>query len=687
MNLHPRKPALPESREANPVDRFVEHYFAENKRSPRAVVEDRIFARRVFLDVIGLLPTPEELEKFESDNSKGKREKLVDELLGRNLDYAQHWLTFWNDALRNDYKGTGYIDGGRKQITGWLFDALVKNKPYDRFVSELIHPTAESEGFAKGIVWRGVVNASQTPEMQAAQNISQVFMGVNLKCASCHDSFINDWTLADAYGLASVYAKDQLEMFKCDVPTGKKATMRFIYPELGEIDPALPKEERLEKLAEIMTSDRNGRLTRTIVNRLWAKLMGRGLIEPVDEMDNPAWNQDLLDWLAGDLADNGYDLKKTLKVILTSKAYQLPSAPAPESVKGKFVFEGPLIRRMSAEQFVDAVAQVTDIWDRNAAAKLNFAALSGRELASNLDDQPAKAKWIWSHERAAQKADASTVYFRKLIELPKSLEEASFIVTCDNTFKVYINGREAGSGKDFSKPAVLDVRKYLREGINLVAIAARNWPGAPNNPDAEQSNPAGLWMYARIRGSGTENGNKVFDFGSDANWICASDASEDWFKPAYATVNWNRAAELGGANMAPWKMGERFAETLANFDALRMVRASLANNDALMTALGRPNREQVVTSRPAAATTLQALELTNGPTLAAELKKAGEEIARENRDAGKLIQELYAKALGREPSEPELSTSKELLGSPVQPEGVEDLLWAMTMLPEFQLIY
>jgi hypothetical protein len=689
VNLHPRKPELPQSNYANPVDRFIFKYFAETKYNPKQPVEDRVFARRAFLDVIGLLPTPEELERFVADKSEDKREKLVEELLGRDLDYAQHWLTFWNDALRNDYKGTGYIDGGRKQITSWLFAALVKNKPYNEFVSELIHPNTESEGFAKGIVWRGVVNASQTPEMQAAQNISQVFMGVNLKCASCHDSFINDWTLADAYGLASIYAKEQLEMFKCDAPTGKKAVMRFIYPELGEISTELPREDRLQRLAEIITSESDGRLTRTIVNRLWARFMGRGLIEPVDEMENAAWNQDLLDWLAADLADNGYDVKHTMRLILSSRAYQLPAVAVPERQNAKFVFQGPLIRRMSAEQFIDAVAQITDVWDRSAAAKVNFAALSGEELDADLRNQPVQPKWIWSHERAAQKAEPSTIYFRKIIELPKVPDEAVFIVTCDNSFKLYINGREAGAGKDHTKPAVLDVRKHLREGINLIAVAARNWPGAPNQPEAEQANPAGLWFYARIRNSGDANSaeSKRSDFGSDESWICAQDVSDDWFKPSYVTANWNRAAELGGPNMAPWKLGEKFAETLANFNFVRTVRAALANNDALMTALGRPNREQVVTSRATVATTLQALELTNGPTLAAELKKAGEQIAREKTDATELVAQLYEKALGRKPTETEFSASKEIVGSPVQPEGVEDLLWAMTMLPEFQLIY
>ena len=192
--------------------------------------------------------------------------------------------------LRNDYKGTGYIDGGRKQITTWLYSALLTNMPYDQFVAQLINPTPDSEGFTKGIVWRGVVNASQTPQMQAAQSICQVFMGVNLKCASCHDSFINDLTLADAYGLAGIYADGPLEMVRCDRPTGKKADLRFIYPELGAFDSDLEKPARLQRLAEIITQPQDARLTRTLVNRLWQRFFGRGLVEPVDDMEKPAWN-------------------------------------------------------------------------------------------------------------------------------------------------------------------------------------------------------------------------------------------------------------------------------------------------------------------------------------------------------------------------------------------------------------
>ncbi len=179
---------------------------------------------------------------------------------------------------------------------GGCTPALLDNLPYDQFVAQLVNPSKLSDGFTKGIIWRGAVNASMQPPMQAAQNISQVFMGVNLKCASCHDSFINDWALADAYGLAAIYSEKPLELVHCDKPTGQLATVRFLYPELGTLDPGLAPPARVQRLAEILTSRDNGRLARTIVNRLWARLLGRGLVASLDDMEQPAWNRDLLDW-------------------------------------------------------------------------------------------------------------------------------------------------------------------------------------------------------------------------------------------------------------------------------------------------------------------------------------------------------------------------------------------------------
>jgi len=352
----PRKVALPEGKSVNPVDRFLSPYYTKNNIEEVSLVEDAVFARRVFLDVLGILPTAGELKDFRENTRIDKRQHLVKELLADKENYAEHWVTFWNDSLRNSYTRQ-YHGGGGKPITGWLKSALMENKPYDQFVRELINPVGGSDGFIKGVAWRGTVNASQVTEMQAAQNVAQVFMGLNIKCASCHDSFINDWTLKETYSFAAIFAGSPLDIHRCDKPTGEKAEPAFLYPELGTIDPGAPPEKRIEQLAEIMTSPENGRMARTMVNRLWAIFFGRGLIEPVDEMDNPAWNTDLLDWLAVDFAESGYDLKHTMSILLNSRAYQRPAVSLDEE-EDDFVFRGPVVRRMFAEQFLDGLDQV-----------------------------------------------------------------------------------------------------------------------------------------------------------------------------------------------------------------------------------------------------------------------------------------------------------------------------------------
>jgi hypothetical protein len=373
--LEPRNVPIPAAHDGltNPIDLLLAPYFEQHQIKPGAVVDDRVFARRVYLDITGLLPPPAELEAFVADTNPDKRTVLVRKLLSDDAAYAANWLAFWNDLLRNDYKGSGYVDGGRKQITAWLYGALVSNMHYDQFLRELVTGANGSEGFVKGIIWRGVVNAAQTPQMQAAQNLSQVFMGVNLKCASCHDSFINQWKLTDSYGLAGVYADQALAMERCTKPLNKTAPIKFIYPQLGSIDQSLPREKRIAELADIMTSKQNGRLTRTIVNRLWQRLLGRGLIEPVDEMDNKPWNADVLDALAWDLAQH-YDLKKTIETIVLSRAYQLPAVISGSEGAKDYVFAGPTVRRMSAEQFADAVSTITGIWPEKRDAKLTRAA-------------------------------------------------------------------------------------------------------------------------------------------------------------------------------------------------------------------------------------------------------------------------------------------------------------------------
>lgn len=674
-NLHPRPGELPDRPESHPLDRFTQAYLARNQITVPPAVGDRPYARRVYLDVIGLLPTPEELEAFVRDPAPDKRERLVQTLLSDPQRYAQHWLTFWNDLLRNDYKGTGYIDGGRKQISPWLYAALRDNKPYDQFVRELVNPSEASEGFTKGIVWRGEVNASMTPPMQAAQNIGQVFMGVNLKCASCHDSFIDDWQLSDAYGLAGIYAEERLQMVECDKPTGRFAALKFLFPELGAVEAQAPRATRLEQLARIITSSENGRLSRTIVNRLWARFLGRGLVEPLDVMQNEAWDPDLLDWLAEDLVAHRWDLKRTMELILTSQAYQLPAVSLPEKPEADFVFHGPGIRRLSAEQFRDALGSLTGVWQDRPEGGLDGLLIEKGEAQSLAADP----FWIWTDAHAAAAAAPGTNWFRKTVVLTASPTEATLFFQADNAARVYINGERARGTEpsDWSQPGLLDLRKLLKPGTNVIAIEAVNGGDAPN--------PAGLLVYGKVREPGP-SGEVVRDFASDASWRATTQRVENW-REVSPDGDWGAAQVLGSTHIGPWQVGTAFAEIVSGRSVYGQVRASLTPADPLALALGRPNREQVTTVRQSMPTTIQALELTNGETLARLLQRGAQQLVATNADGRTLAERVFTQALSRPPTPQELALAVDLIGAQPKQEGVEDLLWSVAMLPEFQLTF
>jgi len=654
--LAPRHPKLPLAKPGagllNPIDRLLAPYFAANKITLPRPADDRTFARRVYLDTVGLLPPPDELNAFVHDRQPGKRARLVGRLLGDNTAYADHWLTFWNDMLRNDYAGTGYIDGGRTQITDWLYGALWHNLPYDKFVAQLVAPTPDSAGFTNGIVWRGTVNASQTPAMQAAQNVSQVFLGVNLKCASCHNSFVSSWKLADAYGMAGVYspANGPLEMVRCDKPTGQAAPIKFIYPSLGTIDGSAPREKRMAQLATVLTSRADGRLTRTFVNRLWAKLMGRGLVEPTDEMDSRPWDPDLLDWLASDFADHGYNVKRTIALIVTSRAYQLPAVGQPSERNDDYRFTGPTVKRMSAEQFCDAVSRLTNVWP-SPANPLRIK-----------DGQP-----IPPPGRSAATRFESGVIKSGTVPIDIDITGArslSLVVTNGGTASV------ADDWADWAEPTLTGPKGTIK-------LTDLKWASATTGYGTIQINKNIIGKPLRLAGKTFAGG-----IGTHANSVIT-----------YLLLpGMTRFRATAGPDTGALEEGKGVT-TLAFFvltgdRALVETRAALAQADPLQRALGRPNREQVVTQRLTAATTLQALELTNGQTLTGMLDAgAARWTADRSQPPARLVNALYFQALGRLPTLAERKAALAEIGSSVRPDGVEDLLWALVMLPEFQLVY
>lgn len=365
------KPADPPGEAGvHPIDRWLADWWAKEKVQPSILCDDATFCRRAYFDLIGLPPTETDMQQFLVDTGSDKRARLIDALLADNPAYAEGWMAWWCDLLRNDEQTS--IDGLRKPITKWLFAALLNNMPYDRMVAELVNPGNDGpDGYLKGINWRGRVNASQRPPVQAAQNVGQVFMATNIKCASCHDHFTRPYLLDDSYGLASFFSDENLEVYRCDVPTGHVIPPRFPIRGLGEVAENADRATRGKAVAEMLTTPRNPRFAKAMANRMWKRLMGRGLFEPVDDIYAKPSNPELLDWLAYEFMRQDYDLKQLIRLLMTSQAYQLAShAESADqiraSAKAPGVFTGPPIRRLGSEQFADAVSRLTGHWPQVA---------------------------------------------------------------------------------------------------------------------------------------------------------------------------------------------------------------------------------------------------------------------------------------------------------------------------------
>lgn len=674
--LKPRRPELPPVVEGrtHPIDRIIDAHLAKLKLPRPQQIDDVTFARRAYLDIIGLLPTPAELQAFTADSRPEKRAMLVKELLADDVDYAEHWLTFWNDLLRNDYSGTGFITGGRTQISKWLYRALVTNKPYDVMVRELIAPpNADSAGFGNGIRWRGEVSAGQTVEIQFAQSVGQALLGINLKCASCHDSFIDRWKLSEAYGLAAIYSNRPLEIHRCDKPINETAEAAWLFPELGQIDPKAPQPERLKQLAALMTHPENGRFTRTIVNRLWQRMMGRGIVHPIDAMQSEPWNHDLLDYLASEFTDHHYDLKQMIEFIATSRAYQEQVQKITKDLdEREYVYSGPRARRLTAEQFMDAIWQLTG----QAPKRFDAPLLRGKP-ASDAESQAVVGKWIWSRADTSQAAAGETITLRQTWELKTAPTQALAAVSCDNSYVLTINGQFVQAGETWNAPDSVLLSNRLQAGKNEIVIVAKNGGTGPN--------PAGLFFEARAyQADGTFE-----TLGSDDRWQWTAQQPDRNGRFQTPPTDWQPAALVANPEVWSSQVGSELATIVSQGSAAAglMVRASLVKSDFLMRSLGRPNRDQIVTVRPADLTTLEAIDLSNGQILADILDRGSKKLIAEKwSSTTEFVQWLYRSALSRDPSPEELAVLTEALGDKLTEQGIQDALWSVVMLPEFQMV-
>ncbi len=360
-------------RMANEIDRLATKRHESLGLIRSEPCSDAEFLRRSSLDTLGLLPDPAQSRSFLADTSPDKREKFIDAMLSRDVEWADHWATKWGDLIRPNTQHVGVK--AVFVLDQWLRQQFRENRPYDAFVRDLVTATGSTHDFGPATLFR-----DKREPADLAQYFSRVFLGVRLDCARCHHHPSEKWTQDDYYGFAAFFGSIKRKGTGISAPISGDAEYIYSAPGKGVEHPVTkvvmpPKppetpaptipegEDPREALADWMTAPDNPFLARAAVNRIWGEFFGRGIVDPVDDFraSNPATNQELLDWLAKDFVAHQFDLKHLVRTILLSETYQTSSLPNESNLADVRDFSRSYRRRLPAESMHDAVAAVTKV--------------------------------------------------------------------------------------------------------------------------------------------------------------------------------------------------------------------------------------------------------------------------------------------------------------------------------------
>jgi hypothetical protein len=358
-------PAIPEN---NFIDRHVFRKLRQLNILPSEPADDAEYLRRVYLDVIGTLPTAAEASRFLADRDSAKRAKLVDALLERP-EFADLWALRWADLLRVDRAALGHKRA--YAYYKWIRDSFASGRPYDQFARALVTAEGPLDETAPAAFYKVAPKPGQ-----AASTLAQAFLGVRIACAECHHHPFDRWSQADYYGMTGFFASVAVkgtpggEAVACEgAAAGKNPRTGEVVPAhpLGEKTPAAPATgDQRAALADWLTRPDNPWFARNLANRVWAYLLGRGLVEPVDDVraTNPPTNPELLDALAQFVVENKYDVRALIRLIAASRVYQLSSRPNATNERDEQNYSRARFKRIGAEVLLDMVSQTTGVPER-----------------------------------------------------------------------------------------------------------------------------------------------------------------------------------------------------------------------------------------------------------------------------------------------------------------------------------
>lgn len=365
------------------IDRLVFDRLRRLRIAPADLADDATFLRRAYLDVCGILPTPDEVRRFLGDGRPDKRALLIDQLLSRP-EFADFWAMKWSDRLGCNQRFVG--KAGALKYHAWIRHQIAANVPEDRFARELL--TASGGNYSHPPA--GFYRLPRTAE-DRAEHIAQVFLGVRMGCARCHNHPGERWTQDDYYGLAACFARIKYrngpffnhiyDKEETIVPTRSgevvHARTHVVVPPKPLGAAALEEPATVDRrgaFAAWLTAPDNPFFARAAVNRVWAHLFGRGIVDPVDDFrgSNPPSHPELLDWLAADFAAHGFDRQRLIRQIMLSRTYQHASIATPTSERDAKYFSHAHVRLLGAEQLLDAISAATGVPEKFAGFPLGL---------------------------------------------------------------------------------------------------------------------------------------------------------------------------------------------------------------------------------------------------------------------------------------------------------------------------
>ena len=375
----------------NVIDKRVIEQLRRLNLKPSKPSPDSEFIRRVYLDVVGMLPTPQETKAFLADTSETKRDDLIEKLLAQP-EFVDYWAYRLSDLFLISSKKLRPL--ALKAYYDWLRGEIEKITPWDQLVRQVV--AAKGDTLKNGAA--NFYSIHQDPETMA-ENVSQAFMSLSINCAKCHNHPLEKWTNDQYYSFANLFARVRAKGWGGDARSGDGARTLFIadrgdliQPRTGKPQPPAPldgqaiasdsTEDRREALADWLTSPENPYFTRSIANRVWANFFGRGIVEPVDDLriSNPASNEPLLQTISEHLVKNDYDIKSLMRLILRSETYRRSSTPLPENEGDQKYYSRYYPRRLMAEVLQDAITSVTRVSPKYNRITLSDGSTEGTSL-------------------------------------------------------------------------------------------------------------------------------------------------------------------------------------------------------------------------------------------------------------------------------------------------------------------